>query len=511
MLLTTHVAGSGEARISGVGCQSQSSRASAGGVELHAWGCGGKAEALLAEYLEHGEGMSRWAPGPFACAAIDRRRGAVSLMRDRFGFAPLFYRVDGERLCCSNSLAEAAAQTPRPGIDPAGLGRYYLFGFVVPPSTLFQGVSQVPGGSCVTFHRGSASVSNRDPFPAGHRTRAGSAELAEDVAAAVRESVRDAKAPAMALSGGLDSAVVFSSLPPGAAPCFILRSRDHPASIRAAESICNAAGQTLHEIDFGPEEFRLLPEFVEALAEPVCALPLFYLFLLLRGISGKADVVLLGEGGDELFLGYRHQIGLVERFIRTRLSGRAPELRRSALEERWRRMGPALSGRPHDFERAVECLPPEPRDGGMNEFLDALVCQELTCFPYFYAGARLGARFGMDVRCPLLSRRVIDHAFSLSWEALLAPEVRRGITKLPLRRAFRGRIPPEILDSPKSGFGEEWTGYREMRGLAGELSGTAFARLRECGLPAGEGGGAGGDFFWQRLILGTWLDRAARV
>jgi hypothetical protein len=151
--------------------------------------------------------------------------------------------------------------------------------------------------------------------------------------------------------------------------------------------------------------------------------------------------------------------------------------------------------------------------GTVNEFLDALVCQEMTCFPYFFAGARLGEWFGLDVRCPLLHPRVVDAAFSFSWEAFLLPEARQGITKLPLRRAFRQRLPAEILNCPKRGFGEEWTGYRDIAGPAGQLRRTAFDRLREHGIPPNpvsrDSGEEYQDFLWHNLFLGLWLDHAA--
>jgi asparagine synthetase B (glutamine-hydrolysing) len=460
--------------------------------------------------------MGATVAGPFACLLVDHRDSSIHLVRDRFGFAPLFYRVIGQTLFCSNSLREIGALSPRPALDAIGLARYYLFRFVVPPLTLLQGVFQVPAGHSARFEQGSVEFHECSPFPVGNRNHRGHEGIADAVEAAVGESIAHATAPAVALSGGLDSAVIYASLPPREADAFALVSRDHRENLAAAESVCRGAGKCLQRIAFGAEDFRLLPEFVEALDEPVCVAPLFYLFLLLRGASGKADVMLLGEGGDELFLGYRHQIALVETFIRAGLSGTpASALRQSSMARRWRQVQDILRQSIHgeDLECVTDCLPHEPECAGINQFLDTLVCQEMTCFPYFYAGVRLGEWFGLDVRCPLLHPRVVAAAFSISWEAFLFPEARQGVTKLPLRQAFRQRLPPEILASPKRGFGEEWTGYRRFAGIQNEQACTAFARLREHGIsaepPSTSAGDEYQDFLWHNLFLGLWLDSMA--
>ena len=306
MLLATSIAGDCAVRFSGSIRRCTLTRAAGDGIEAVVWGCREDARVVLAKYRELGDAMGASMTGAFACFLADHRDGSIHLVRDRFGFAPLFYRVIGRTLFCSNSLPEIAAVPPRPGLDPTGLARYYLFRFVVPPPTIFEGIFQVPAGHRVRFHGDAIAVYEYSPFPVGTRTRLGHGGVAEAVDAAVGESIGDAASPAVALSGGLDSAAIYASLPARGANPFVLVSRDHPEDLSAAESVCRASGKRLQRIEFGVEDFRLLPEFVEALDEPVCVAPLFYLFLLLRGVSGKADVILLGEGGDELFLGYRH-------------------------------------------------------------------------------------------------------------------------------------------------------------------------------------------------------------
>src|SRR4029079_7334705 len=62
---------------------------------------------------------------------------------------------------------------------------------------------------------------------------------------------------------------------------------------------------------------------------------------------------------------------------------------------------------------------------------------------------RASMAHGLEVRPPLLADRMIDRAFALPSRYKL----RRGSGKYLLKLAARGKIPDEIIDRPKKGFG----------------------------------------------------------
>jgi asparagine synthase (glutamine-hydrolysing) len=75
---------------------------------------------------------------------------------------------------------------------------------------------------------------------------------------------------------------------------------------------------------------------------------------------------------------------------------------------------------------------------------------------------------GVEARVPLLDERVAALAVGLP----ATYKVRGAEKKIVLREALRGRLPDDILDAPKTGFGvpyEEW--------LRGALYGFASATL----------------------------------
>jgi asparagine synthase (glutamine-hydrolysing) len=62
---------------------------------------------------------------------------------------------------------------------------------------------------------------------------------------------------------------------------------------------------------------------------------------------------------------------------------------------------------------------------------------------------RASMRVSLETRCPLLDHRVIEFALGLP----LALKWRRGETKWILRRLLERRVPRELFDRPKMGFG----------------------------------------------------------
>jgi asparagine synthase (glutamine-hydrolysing) len=61
---------------------------------------------------------------------------------------------------------------------------------------------------------------------------------------------------------------------------------------------------------------------------------------------------------------------------------------------------------------------------------------------------RMSMAASIEARVPLLDHRIVEFALSLPPHYKL----RRGRTKLILRRAMRGRLPEEVLNRPKEGF-----------------------------------------------------------
>src|SRR5208283_4863036 len=110
-------------------------------------------EVIVYAYEEWGEDCVDQFEGMFAFALAETskstRRGnpRVLLARDRLGIKPLYYTlVDGNLIFASEVRSLVASGQVEPRLSPAALRSYLLFGSVVEPMTLVEGVRSLPPG-----------------------------------------------------------------------------------------------------------------------------------------------------------------------------------------------------------------------------------------------------------------------------------------------------------------------------------------------------------------------------
>jgi asparagine synthase (glutamine-hydrolysing) len=130
---------------------------------------------------------------------------------------------------------------------------------------------------------------------------------------------------------------------------------------------------------------------------------------------------------------------------------------------------------------------------------------------------RASMSVALEARVPILDHRVVRFAFSLPREL----RWHGGVTKAPLREIAYRRIPRELLDRPKQGFGidvrtllaEElvhWSDrYLDPARLAeeGNLSPAGVARLREDARPVDDPSTAR---LWRLLCFQRWFAHTHR-
>ncbi|MBL8101264.1 MAG: asparagine synthase (glutamine-hydrolyzing) [Anaerolineales bacterium] len=207
--------------------------------ELEGLGCRFKTESdtevVLAAYDTWGEDFQFKLNGMWALAIWDSRERKLFLSRDRFGVKPMIYFFDGKRFAFASEMkAFLALDNFRVEYDSVVLANSLEDATLVEGTEdcLFQGLKRLLGGHCLTLKvNGDVSIRRwwhtLDHLPAVP-------EKYEDQVAQYRELFLDACRIRMrsdvpigtALSGGLDSSSVLSSM------SHIRRSGD--ATMRAA-------------------------------------------------------------------------------------------------------------------------------------------------------------------------------------------------------------------------------------------------------------------------------------
>ena len=266
-------------------------------------------------YEEKGREAFRAIRGMFAAAVWDSSRRLLVLARDRAGKKPLFYaRVRSGLAFASELDALLALLDAPPPYSPSSVADYLQLGFVPHPDTIYEGVYALPPGSTLTFSPGGApeiqpywTPSTPPPFT-GTRDDA-VAELSERLRDAVRLRLRSDVPVGVFLSGGIDSGLVAAyarNLGAENLLCFVVETADPTLNeAPAARATAQHLGLPIETValEFAPTEaIERVPLLYGQPFGDSSAVPTYF---VAKAASGHRKVVLNGDGGDEIFAGYR--------------------------------------------------------------------------------------------------------------------------------------------------------------------------------------------------------------
>jgi len=265
-------------------------------------------EVLVHLYEEHGEGFAQRLRGMFAVAIWDSRRRRLVVARDRFGIKPLYYRDESGELMFASELRAL----PRGEVDPDALEAFLAFNSVPAPFSIFAGTHKLPAGHLLVWQDGETRVERYARTVPGEVRDEDSAELAEELRARLRDSVRAhliADVPVgVLLSGGVDSSLLAALAAQESGDAvhtfsigFEERSFDE---LDDARSVASMYGTRHEELTLRPDAALLLPRLAETFDEPFADSSALPTYLVSELAARHVKVALSGEGGDELFGGY---------------------------------------------------------------------------------------------------------------------------------------------------------------------------------------------------------------
>lgn len=304
-------------------------------------------EVIVHAWEQWGEDCVQHFQGMYAFAVWDEPKQTLFLARDRFGEKPLYYTLldDGHFLFGSELKALLIHPGVRRNLDPHAVADYFSYGYVPDPRTIFGGVAKLPSAHSLALQRGRPIPAPREYWDVVFREGPArdEAELCGELTERLRQAVgmrMMADVPLGAfLSGGVDSSAVvammssLSSKPVNT--CSIsFDDRDFDESryaLQVAERFQTDHFSRLVAVD----DFELIDRLASFYDEPFAdssALPTYLVCSLARE---RVTVALSGDGGDEIFGGYRryywhhqeHRVrSLLPTFLRHPIFGAAAAL-----------------------------------------------------------------------------------------------------------------------------------------------------------------------------------------
>jgi len=447
----------------------------------------------------------------FAFGLYDRPRERLWLARDRLGIKPLYYYWDGKRfLFASEIKAILCDPDVTREIDMEALDLYLTLNYIPAPKTIYKNIWKLHPGHYLVVERGGLSdveywdvPLESDPVSVNSQGKEKSmSRCKEELKALLEASVKRrliADVPLGAfLSGGIDSSIIVGLMARNSSrpiKTFSIGYQDLPSfdETRYAREVAVLNGTDHHEFKLGYKDILdAFPKVLEKLDEPFADSSCVPTYIVSRETRNHVTVALSGDGGDELFAGYRMYSGefwsryysRLPRFLRDSviapLIQSLPDARDKPGLEKIRRVKKFVRGmnlrfperfcawrEVFPFSTRVNLLKEPPQN---NRYLEAVQAQVTAKEDRFTRDPinfmlyldvkgllpgdmlnkvdRMSMANGLEVRVPFLDYTFVEYVFKLRGDTKLGP--RRG--KVILLETFKDMLPRSLHRRPKWGF-----------------------------------------------------------
>jgi asparagine synthase (glutamine-hydrolysing) len=457
-------------------------------------------ETILHAYEEYGPACVDHLEGMFAFVIYDGRRQEIFAARDRLGKKPFFYTVQNGTF---HFASELPALRHAPGwtgeLDLSGLEGYLSLGYIIAPATIYRHVYKLMPGHWLRVANGRIETRQYWDVTEFDTDDRPDEDLLPEIDATLRRAVHDrleSEVPLGAfLSGGIDSGLVVSYMAEALGDRLVTASvgfghAEHN-ELEAAELTARHFKSRHFAELIEPRLDECMGPVVEHLGEPLAdssAIPTWYVS---RAARRHVTVALTGDGGDEAWAGYDFRY--VPHAIEASARQWTPQMLQPALGwlgESWPR-GRWLP-RPLRAGTLLENLGRDPagayyadlmflKPADVRQLMGQTPDRSVESSPAFQAVTepyrrcpstdavqraeyadlkvympndplvkvdRMSMAHGLEVRCPLLDRRVVELAFRI-------PAARKqvgGTGKVLLRALARQKLPGALWQLPKRGF-----------------------------------------------------------
>lgn len=445
-------------------------------------------EVIIASYLKWGIRSVEHFNGMFAIAIYDRRNNELILVRDRIGKKPLYYWIDGANIVFASELKPIMLCSGfAKELNRAVLSRYLLQNYISAPDSIFKDVYKVKPGEIIRFYKGTIKQHKFWDVAAVHQEMRNmpvsdysqaKEELNEILIASVRRRLYSDVPLGSFLSGGIDSSLVTA----------------------VAQRLLGKEPLRTYSIGFDEEDYNEA-EFAKMIAEylgtkhtelyctekdmlaMVESMPVYFdepfadssqIPMMLVSQLAKRDVtvVLSGDGGDELFCGYR-QYDYVEQARRAEWPGYILHIigKLGNIEDKY----------PIKIKAVTKNRNPETKTqftaNAYLEYVTGMVdCKESISPQYEFESRykendwqerrmlldmdtslpgemltkvdRAAMKYSLECRSPLLDKDLVEYSFRINHDL----KWRNGEKKLILKDLAFDYIPRNLLDREKRGF-----------------------------------------------------------
>jgi asparagine synthase (glutamine-hydrolysing) len=461
-------------------------------------------EVLVHGYEEWGNDLPGRLNGMFAFAIWDKVRSRLFLARDRFGEKPLFYTKEPGFFAFASELSSLrchpAVDTT---LDARSLQKLFGYGFFPGSRTPYRHVSKLPGGHWLSLDLKSDQATIRSYWkfslqPDASMLERDEGDLADELDSLLTQAVKRrlvSDVPiGLFLSGGIDSSAILA-----AASTLMDPSRIRTFTVGFNEPSFDEteyAGRTARLLGARHQVRKLdldeardaIPTLLAQMSEPLGDSSILPTHLLSQFTRRYVTVALSGDGADELFAGYDpfHALkpatvysalvpGPLHRMVRKVVSHLPVSTRNMSLDFKLKRTLNGLSYSPklwnpvwlgplsppeigRIFGQEIE--PEELYEEAIGLWNGSphlnLIEKTMEFYATFYLQDgiltkvdRASMLNSLEARAVFLDNDLVEFARRLP----TGLKYRNGKGKYLLRKVLSRRLPADIVDRPKKGFG----------------------------------------------------------
>lgn len=467
-------------------------------------------ETVVHLYEEYGADCLAQMNGMFAMAIFDKRKNQVLFAVDRTGKKPLYYSLqNGHFIFGSEIKALLAHPAYQKELDINSLSQYLAHEYVPAPSSIMKNTRKLePGHYFVLDVHEFSDYPKTLPYwdlkfePKFDLSEEEYGERLHDLLKnAVRRRLMSEVPLGVFLSGGVDSssivAMMAELMPPKNIKSFSIAFEDKTFDESSyARQVAQFFGTDHREEILSPKVMLdIFPAVAQALDEPFADSSIIPTYLLSRFTRKHVTVALGGDGGDELFAGYdtfpAHQLAKyyekVPRLLHRAIHKAAQLLPvstdnisfdfkvkkflagmdhpKEVRNQVW--LGTfspeaqrALMFSKHDFtyERIYAQAIAAQHDSPAHAYIDHVIYSYFKTYLFndiLVKVDRASMANSLEVRAPFLDVEMIEFANRVPAHLKI-----KGIkTKYILKKALTKKLPMNIIERPKKGFGVPISGW----------------------------------------------------
>ena len=458
-------------------------------------------EVILAAYSKWGKDCLNKLNGMFAFAIWDKEKKELFLARDHVGIKPLYYFWDGSKFIFSSEIKGILEHNVPRVLNKEAFNHYFRVLYTPEPLTMFEGIYKLPPATYAILSDKELKIEKywklEDQKYSKNKKKI-QKNIREKVLQSVKNQLISDKPLGLYLSGGIDSSVILYAMSKAKQNIetfsvgFDLSSEEEGDKFNKdfylARKTAKYYGTKHNEVLLKPSDvLKYIEKATIQMDEPISNPTAIPMIKLAEFAKGKVDVVLGGDGGDELFGGYeRYRLskiasiyqGILPSFIRNIFGGRKRfgKLNTPVGVDRFalfmfmkdKILKRVISKDIFDNQKTKTFFDEKYFKKSNKDFEKVFMNTDRQSWlvdESLMRSDKMSMSSGLEARVPLLDKELVSFANIIPTKYKLS----LFDTKIILKKAFEKDLPPYILKEPKRGWfspGAKWLRDKDIYEVA---------------------------------------------